>query len=82
MSAWHLGHFRAGAAAGGATGAGGVMEAPQFGQNFVPIGATVPHFGHGGPLGAAPAALPQFGQKRTPEGIIVPHFEHGVPPPP
>jgi len=47
-------------------GVGGVIDAPQFGQNFVPIGATVPHFGHGGPLGAAPAALPQFGQNRTP----------------
>ena len=60
------------------------MLEPQFGQNFVPAAATVPHLGQAipGPPGATPTGLPHDGQNRVPGGIIAAHLGHGVAPPP
>jgi hypothetical protein len=48
------------------------MLAPQLGQNFVPTGTCVPHFGHG--IVAGDIEAPQLGQNAAFAGTIDPHF--------
>jgi hypothetical protein len=45
--------------------------APQLGQNLVPAGASVPHFGH---LIVACSMVPQFTQNLAPATFELPHL--------
>jgi hypothetical protein len=51
--------------------AGYLSFAPQLGQNFVPVGASVPHFAH---FTVAFIGFPQFTQNFEVVGLAVPHF--------
>jgi hypothetical protein len=49
---------------------------PQFGQNLVPDGLSVPHFEH---LTVSCNLAPQFEQNLAPAAFSVPHFGQGTP---